>query len=112
MSRKQSQPGQTPEMPEPPTPPDREWPKLNSKHLATLNAVFENPKRGDIPWRDIGGLFLALGGWVENRAGSRRGVVPRERIAIFHEPHPEKVTDKGALVSVRRFLLSAGVEPW
>ncbi len=31
--------------------------------------------------------------------------------AVFHRPHPRKETDKGALRSVRRFLLEAGVGP-
>jgi hypothetical protein len=30
--------------------------------------------------------------------------------AVFHRPHPEKTTDKGALKSVRRFLLEAGIK--
>jgi hypothetical protein len=30
--------------------------------------------------------------------------------AVFHEPHPEKETDKGAVKSVREFLLKAGIE--
>jgi len=29
--------------------------------------------------------------------------------AVFHRPHPRKETDKGALRSMRRFLLEAGV---
>jgi len=30
-------------------------------------------------------------------------------VAVFHRPHPQKETDKGALKSVRRFLINAGV---
>jgi len=111
VSRKKNREERNPDSAEQEVSVEQRWPKLNSKHRSTLKAVFENPKRGDILWRDIEGLFVALGGSVENRAGSRRGVVLGERIAIFHEPHPEKVTDKGAIQSVRRFLLSAGVEP-
>jgi hypothetical protein len=29
---------------------------------------------------------------------------------VFHEPHPEKETDKGAVKSVREFLVKAGIE--
>jgi hypothetical protein len=29
--------------------------------------------------------------------------------AVFHEPHPERVTDKGAIKSVREFLTNAGI---
>ena len=31
--------------------------------------------------------------------------------ATFHRPHPKKETDKGALVSARRFLENTGVKP-
>ncbi|WP_370867743.1 type II toxin-antitoxin system HicA family toxin [Brevundimonas sp.] len=31
--------------------------------------------------------------------------------AVFHRPHPQKETDKGALKSVRRFLTEAGHVP-
>jgi len=31
-------------------------------------------------------------------------------VAVFHRPHPQKETDKGALKSVRRFLENAGVK--
>ena len=31
--------------------------------------------------------------------------------AVFHRPHPQKEIDKGALVSVRKFLERAGVQP-
>jgi hypothetical protein len=84
---------------------------LSARHRRTLDAIFERPTRADIPWRDIERLFLALGGRVENGKGSRRRVLLRERRAVFHEPHPERVTDKGAVVDVRGFLESAGIRP-
>jgi hypothetical protein len=31
--------------------------------------------------------------------------------AVFHRPHPQKETDKGAVRSMRRFLTEAGVTP-
>jgi hypothetical protein len=31
--------------------------------------------------------------------------------AVFHRPHPEPETDKGALKSMRRFLREAGIRP-
>jgi len=31
--------------------------------------------------------------------------------AVFHRPHPRKETDKGALRSMRRFLMNAGITP-
>ncbi len=31
--------------------------------------------------------------------------------AVFHEPHPEKETNKGAVKAVREFLTNAGIKP-
>jgi hypothetical protein len=32
-------------------------------------------------------------------------------IAVFHRPHPQPETKKGAVEAVRQFLMSAGVKP-
>jgi len=29
---------------------------------------------------------------------------------VFHRPHPQKITDKGAIKSVRKFLKDAGID--
>ena len=87
---------------------------LTSKHKATLAAIFHGEhaaERSDVPWRSVEALFVALGGSVENGNGSGRRVALGGRRAVFHEPHPERVTDKGAVKDVRRFLESAGVRP-
>ena len=94
-----------------PEPGRRAGSRLSSRHRRTLEAVFERPTRSDIPWRDIERLFEALGGLVASGRGSRRRVKLRDRRATFHEPHPERVTDKGAVESVRGFLKSAGIQP-
>jgi HicA toxin of bacterial toxin-antitoxin, len=83
---------------------------LSSKHRKTLRAVFEDPVRSNIFWSDIETMFEALGGEVSEGRGSRVRVYLRERRAVFHRPHPEKEADKGAVKSVRTFLLSAGVK--
>ena len=41
--------------------------------------------------------------------GSRVRVSLSDVRAVFHRPHPRKETDKGAVRSVRRFLIAAGV---
>lgn len=84
---------------------------MNKKHRKTLEAIFENPLRSDIPWKDIESLFTALGGSVSAGSGSRVRVALKGVRAVFHRPHPQKETYKGAVKSVRRFLKEAGVEP-
>jgi len=85
--------------------------ELSAKHRRTLEAIFEHPERSDIAWRDIEGLFVASGGEVSEGAGARVRVALSGVRAVFHRPHPERVTDKGAVKSLRRFLQAAGVEP-
>jgi hypothetical protein len=82
---------------------------MNQKHRRTLEAVFADPVRSNIPWRDIESLFKAAGGKVSEGAGSRIRVALHGVRAVFHRPHPKKETDKGAVRSVRRFLSEAGV---
>ena len=84
---------------------------LSGRHHATLEAVFAEPVRANIPWRDIEALFVALGGEVSEGQGSRVRVALNGVRAVFHRPHPQKETDKGAVKSVRRFLIEAEIRP-
>ena len=82
---------------------------MNSKHKKTIELVFKNPVQANILWTDIEGLLVALGGELSEGSGSRIRVKLNGVRAVFHRPHPEKTTDKGAINSVRRFLENAGV---
>lgn len=84
---------------------------LSSKHRKTLQAVFEDPVRSNVAWADVEKLFGALGAEVSEGRGSRVRVYLSGVRAVFHRPHPQKEIDKGALRSVRRFLVEAGFEP-
>jgi HicA toxin of bacterial toxin-antitoxin, len=84
---------------------------MNQKHRRTLDAVFEDPVRSNIPWRDIESMMKAAGAEITEGAGSRIRVALGGVRAVFHRPHPKKETDKGAVRSVRRFLSEAGVTP-
>ena len=82
---------------------------MNKKQKQTLNKILEKPERSDIPWSNIESLIVALGGEISEGRGSRVRVVLNEVKAVFHRPHPERVTEKGAVKLVRRFLKEAGV---
>jgi hypothetical protein len=84
---------------------------VNKKQRRTLEAIFEDPVRANIPWREIENLFLALGAEITEGSGSRVRVALHGVRAIFHRPHPQKETNKGAVKSVRRFLQEAGIRP-
>jgi len=83
---------------------------MNSKHKKIMELVFKNPTQANILWTDIEGLFAALGGKISEGSGSRIRVKLNGLRAVFHRPHPQKTTDKGAVNSVRRFLENAGVQ--
>ena len=66
--------------------------------------------KADITWSDIEALFSALGAKISEGNGSRVRVELNGERAVFHRPHPESNTDKGAVKSVRRFLENAEVK--
>ena len=84
---------------------------MNKKQRQTLNRILEKPERSDIPWPNIESLFIALGAEISEGRGSRVRVALKDVKAVFHRPHPDRVTEKGAVKSVRRFLKEAGVLP-
>jgi len=85
--------------------------ELSRKHQATLDAIFATPVRASIVWSDIEALFRACGAEISEGNGSRVRIALNGVRAVFHRPHPEKETDKGAVKSVRRFLTESGIEP-
>lgn len=84
---------------------------LGRRHRAVLAAIYATPVRAGIVWSDIEALFSACGAEISEGSGSRVRVALNGVRAVFHRPHPQKETDKGAVKSVRRFLTEAGIEP-
>lgn len=82
---------------------------LNKKNTTTLEAIFFTPVQSNIVWKDIETLLKALEAEISEGNGSRVRIALNGCRAVFHRPHPKKETDKGAIVSVRRFLNEAGV---
>jgi ABC-type phosphate transport system ATPase subunit len=82
---------------------------VGRKHRRTLEAIFEDPARSNIAWSDIEKMLDALGAELSEGSGSRVRIALRGVRAVFHRPHPQKETDKGAVMSMRRFLIEAGV---
>jgi hypothetical protein len=98
----------------PPKPPLRAVPPanseaVNSKNCKTLKAIFTTPPPSNVPWKAVEALFLQLGAQIKEGNGSRMSVTLKGRVVHFHRPH-SKDTDKGALVSVRKFLTEVGIE--
>lgn len=83
---------------------------MNTKQKKVYEAIFKNPVQPDIEWQEIETLLKSLGANVSEGNGSRVRIELNGQRAVFHRPHPEKVTDKGAVKSMRRFLDNAGVK--
>ena len=83
----------------------------NSKHRKTLEAIFSEPVNGNLEWRKIEALFLALGSELNERSGSRVSFVLNGEKLDVHRPHPGKEALKYRVKDARNFLTNAGVNP-
>ena len=83
---------------------------MQKKHQRTLQSIWARPIKSDVSWQEIEVLLKALGAELSEGRGSRVRIALNGVRAVFHRPHPQKETDKGALVSMRRFLKAAGVK--
>ncbi len=82
---------------------------MNAKQRKILALIFKVPTPVDVRWSDIESLFEGFGAKITEGNGSRVRVLLNGVKAVFHRPHPKKITDKGALMSVRKFLMNAGI---
>lgn len=84
---------------------------MGPKHRRTLAAVFEDPVKSNIAWREVEALLRSAGAELTPGAGSRVRIALNGVRAVFHRPHPRKELDRGAVRSLRRLLIEAGVTP-
>lgn len=54
-------------------------------------------------------MLIAFGAEISEGNGSRVRIKLNDVRAVFHRPHSENTTDKGAVKSMRRFLQAAGI---
>ena len=81
------------------------------KHRSVLQEIFTTPVRSNIQWIDIEKMLIALGAEICDGRGSRVRISLNTVKAVFHRPHPRKETDKGAVISMRKFLTTANITP-
>jgi hypothetical protein len=84
---------------------------MKRKCQRTLAQIFSRPVSANIRWADIESLFVELGSELAEREGSRVLVRLFGDRRVFHRPHPEPTTDKGAVESIRKWLEEHGVKP-
>jgi hypothetical protein len=65
-----------------------------------------------LKWLAVESIIRALGGEIKEGRGSRARFLLRGKIARFHRPHPSPDTDRGAVVNLREWLESIGVDPY
>jgi hypothetical protein len=78
-----------------------------SKHQRVLEAIFD--KRASIPWPESESMLRYHGAEISEGRGSRVRIALNGVRAVFHRPHPQKETDRGAVASMQRFLTEAGL---
>lgn len=74
-----------------------------------LDAIFDDPIRANIRWRDVESLIRKLGGSVAYGGGSRVKFILNDIEWRFHSPHPQREAKKYAVRELREFLRQAGV---
>jgi hypothetical protein len=84
---------------------------VNSRQRKTLALVYKDPLSANIVWKDIESLLNAVGCEITEGSGSRVRLALNGVRAVFHRPHPDPKTDRGAVKSMRRFLTEAGIKP-
>lgn len=85
---------------------------MKRKYQKILEAIFTHPISSNIKWTDVVVMLQALGAEVdESREGSRVGIFLNGNVIIQHKPHPSPNMDKGAIASLRKFLIDCGVTP-
>ncbi len=84
---------------------------MKAKHAKVLSSLFETPVNSNVVWKDIESMLIALGAELSEGRGSRVRIALNGVRAVFHRPHPRKEADKGAVMSMRRLLKTAGIEP-
>ena len=82
---------------------------MNRRHEKTLRALFADPVNGNIEWRKIEALFLALGATRTERAGAAVSFTLNSAVAQFHRPHPDKAALRYRVRDARKFLEQAGI---
>ncbi len=82
---------------------------MNAKQRKTLSALFTDPVNGNIEWRHIESLLVALGCQMIEGSGSRVTFILNGQRADFHRPHPGKEALRYRVKDVRKFLQRAGI---
>ncbi len=82
---------------------------MNNKHKKTLQVIFTDPVNGNLEWRKIEALFIALGAEKDEGNGSAVTFILNDKRIDFHHPHPNKEALRYRIKATREFLEKAGI---
>ena len=84
---------------------------MNNRQRKTLEMIFADPLNGNLEWRHIESLLMAVGCRRIEGSGS---AVSFEKDGIkvrFHRPHPQREALRYRVADARLFLQTIGVTP-
>ena len=84
---------------------------MNSKQRKTLEAIFADPVNGNLEWKLIESLIVAVGCRVIEGSGSSITFEKNGKRAYFNRPHPERAALRYRVRDARDFLRLIGVTP-
>ena len=84
---------------------------MNNAQRKTLEQVFANPVNGNLEWRKIEALLLAVGCERTEGSGSSVAFAHGGVTVRFHRPHPQRAALRYRVSDARRFLQEIGVNP-
>ena len=84
---------------------------MNSQQRKTLEHVFASPINGNLEWRKIEALLLAVGCQRTEGAGSSVAFMHSGVSVRFHRPHPRRAALRYRVLDARSFLEAIGIKP-
>ena len=84
---------------------------MNSKNRKTLKTIFADPVSGNVEWRDIEALLVAVGCRIVEGKGSSVTFEKDGIRATFHRPHPDKAALRYRVKGARDFLTQLRIRP-
>ena len=84
---------------------------VNAKHRKTIQAIFARPTSATVAFSRIEALFVALGGSLKEREGSRIKITLQGEQWHCHRPHPGKEAKRYQVEEARELLERLGVKP-
>ena len=84
---------------------------MNSQQRKTLEQVFASPVNGNLEWRKIESLLMAVGCQRSEGSGSSVAFAHSGIPVRFHRPHPQREALRYRVLDARKFLEMIGVKP-